>query len=59
MQGEKYCKLITMIKIEMQTGNDEASNNLGEEGKDGEEARRVIMLNLFTSLWDRFYCASL
>lgn len=59
MQGEKYCKLITMIKIEMQTGNDEASNNLGEEGKDGEEARRVIMLNLFTSLWDRLYCASL
>lgn len=39
-----------MIKIEMLTGDDEAANNLEEEGRDGEEARRVITPNLFTPL---------
>lgn len=48
-----------MIKIEMLTGDDEAANNLEEEGPNGEEARRVITPNLFTSLWDPLCCASL
>lgn len=35
------------------------ARDLGEEEKDGEEARHVIRLNLFTSLWDSLNCASL
>lgn len=47
-----------MTKIEMQTGNDEALNNLGEGGK-MEKKACVIMLHLLASLCDPLYRASL